>query len=58
MRVLLLACLALAVAAHPALGQDALRGKRLYHEVGRLSGAGVSCTFMTMCPAPLPSALR
>ncbi len=55
MRVLLLACLALAVAAHPALGQDALRGKRLYHEVGRLSGAGVSCVD---CHGGLPGALH
>jgi mono/diheme cytochrome c family protein len=30
-------------AASPLLAQDALRGKRLYLDVGRLTGAGVSC---------------
>jgi hypothetical protein len=51
----LFACLALAAAAFPALGQDALRGKRLYHEVGRLSGAGVSCID---CHGGVPGALH
>jgi mono/diheme cytochrome c family protein len=55
LRALLLACLALAAAAPPALGQDALRGKRLYHEVGRLAGAGVSCVG---CHGGLPGALH
>lgn len=55
MRGLPLACFALAVAAFPALGQDALRGKRLYHDVGRLSGAGVSCID---CHGGLPGALH
>ena len=35
--------------------QDALRGKRLYHDVGRLSGAGVSCID---CHGGLPGALH
>lgn len=55
MRALLLVCLALAAAASPALGQDALRGKRLYHEVGRLTGAGVSCID---CHGGVPGALH
>lgn len=55
MRALLLVCLALAASASPALGQDALRGKRLYHEVGRLSGAGVSCID---CHGGVPGALH
>ena len=55
LRAFLLACLVLAAAASPALGQDALRGKRLYHEVGRLSGAGVSCID---CHGALPGALH
>ncbi|MBL8692280.1 MAG: hypothetical protein JNL04_24455 [Rhodospirillaceae bacterium] len=55
MHTILLVCLALAAAVHPALGQDALRGKRLYHEVGRLSGAGVSCID---CHGGLPGALH
>jgi len=55
LRAFLLVCLALSAATHPALGQDALRGKRLYHEVGRLSGAGVSCVD---CHGGLPGALH
>lgn len=41
-RVLLLPLAALATAGS-CRAQDALRGKLLYHDVGRLSGAGVSC---------------
>lgn len=55
LRAFLLACLALPAAVLPALGQDALRGKRLYHDVGRLSGAGVSCID---CHGGLPGALH
>lgn len=55
MHAFLLACLALAAAAPHALGQDALRGKRLYHEVGRLSGAGASCID---CHGGLPGGLH
>lgn len=40
---LLLWAMAAASAPAPASAQDALRGKRLYHDIGRLSGAGVSC---------------
>jgi len=42
-------------AAPPALAQDALRGKWLYQDVGRLSGAGVSCID---CHGGLPGALH
>lgn len=38
-----------------AVGQDALRGKQLYHDVGRLSGAGVSCID---CHGDVPGALH
>lgn len=55
LRAFLLACLALPAAVLPTLGQDALRGKRLYHDVGRLSGAGVSCID---CHGGLPGALH
>jgi hypothetical protein len=51
----LLVCLALAAAAPHAFGQDALRGKRLYHEVGHLRGAGVSCID---CDGGVPGALH
>ena len=54
LQALLLVCLALAAVTSPALGQDALRGKRLYHEVGRLNGAGVSCID---CHGGVPGAL-
>ena len=40
-RILLL-CAAV-IGAGTAGAQDALRGKMLYHDVGRMSGAGVSC---------------
>ena len=53
MRVLPFALL-LACVAHPALGQDALRGKVLYHDIGRLSGSGVSCID---CHGGVPGAL-
>lgn len=55
MRALLLVCLALAAAAPHAFGQDALRGKRLYHEVGHLRGAGASCID---CHGGVPGALH
>ncbi len=55
MQAFLLVCLALAAVASPALGQDTLRGKRLYYEVGRLSGAGVSCID---CHGGVPGALH
>ncbi len=55
LQALLLVCLALAAVTSPALGQDALRGKRLYHEVGRLNGAGVSCID---CHGGVPGALH
>lgn len=38
-----------------ALAQDALRGKRLYHDIGRLNGAGVSCID---CHGGIPGALH
>ena len=47
-------CLLLACAGS-ADAQDALRGKRLYHDVGRLSGSGVSCID---CHGGLPGALH
>ena len=54
-RVFSFVFLTLAGAALPALAQDALRGKQLYHDVGRLSGAGVSCID---CHGGLPGALH
>jgi mono/diheme cytochrome c family protein len=41
-------------AAQPASGQDALRGKLLYHDIGRIRGAGVSCVD---CHGGIPGAL-
>jgi len=38
-----------------AFAQDALRGKRLYHDIGRLNGAGVSCID---CHGGIPGALH
>jgi cytochrome c553 len=38
-----------------AAAQDALRGKRLYHDIGRLNGAGVSCID---CHGGVPGALH
>lgn len=43
------------LAAHPALAQDALRGKLLYHDIGRINGAGVSCVD---CHGGVPGALH
>lgn len=40
---------------NPVAAQDALRGKLLYHDVGRLSGAGVSCVD---CHGGVPGALH
>lgn len=54
-RVFPLVILLLAGAATPAMAQDALRGKQLYHDVGRLSGAGVSCID---CHGSVPGALH
>jgi cytochrome c553 len=48
--VLLLACL-----AGGAWAQDALRGKRLYHDIGRMTGAGSSCID---CHGGVPGALH
>ena len=48
--VLLLACLAGAASA-----QDAMRGKRLYHDIGRITGAGSSCID---CHGGVPGALH
>lgn len=48
--VLMLACL-----AGTASGQDALRGKRLYHDIGRITGAGSSCID---CHGGMPGALH
>ncbi len=41
--------------AHPALAQDALRGKLLYHDIGRVRGTGVSCVD---CHGGIPGALH
>jgi len=38
-----------------AFAQDALRGKRLYHDIGRINGAGVSCID---CHGGIPGALH
>jgi mono/diheme cytochrome c family protein len=54
-RALPLAIAALIGVAHPSSAQDALRGKLLYHDVGRLSGAGVSCID---CHGGVPGALH
>lgn len=45
----------LAVLASPATAQDALRGKRLYLDGGRMSGAGISCVD---CHGGYPGALH
>jgi len=45
----------LASVAEPTLAQDALRGKRLYHDIGPISGAGVSCID---CHGGIPGALH
>lgn len=55
MRSILPAVLLLALTATDACAQDALRGKRLYHDVGRTSGAGVSCID---CHGGVPGALH
>lgn len=55
MRTVPLAFAVLAGIAHPSSAQDALRGKLLYHDVGRLSGAGVSCID---CHGGVPGALH
>jgi cytochrome c553 len=55
MRAVLPAVLLAALVATGALAQDALRGKRLYHDIGRLSGAGVSCID---CHGGIPGALH
>lgn len=47
--------LLLAAGAQAASAQDALRGKLLYHDVGRLSGSGVSCID---CHGGVPGALH
>ena len=47
---LFVACL-----APPAVGQDALRGKLLYHDIGRVRGTGVSCVD---CHGGIPGALH
>ncbi len=39
----------------PAAAQDALRGKLLYHDIGRITGAGVSCID---CHGGVPGALH
>ncbi len=39
----------------PAAAQDALRGKLLYHDIGRTTGAGVSCID---CHGGVPGALH
>lgn len=44
-----------AMAAGAAHGQDALTGKRLYHDVGRLRGTGISCV---ECHGGLPGGLH
>jgi mono/diheme cytochrome c family protein len=50
------AACALVPAVAPAAGaQDTLEGKRLYHDVGRLRGTGVSCVD---CHGGLPGALH
>ena len=51
--LLLLSCLTGLTSA--ASAQDALRGKRLYHDVGRLTGAGSSCID---CHGGVPGALH
>jgi len=55
MRAVPLVFAILAGIAHPSSAQDALRGKLLYHDVGRLSGAGVSCID---CHGGVPGALH
>jgi len=55
MRAIPLAFAVLVGIAHPSSAQDALRGKLLYHDVGRLSGAGVSCID---CHGGVPGALH
>ena len=55
MRAVPLAFAALVGIAHPSSAQDALRGKLLYHDVGRQSGAGVSCID---CHGGVPGALH
>lgn len=55
MRAVPLAFACLVGFAHPSIAQDALRGKLLYHDIGRLSGAGVSCID---CHGGLPGALH
>ena len=55
MHAILPAVLLLALAATGAWAQDALRGKRLYHDVGQTSGAGVSCID---CHGGVPGALH
>jgi len=46
---------ALCLSSSVAHAQDALRGKRLYHDVGRMNGAGVSCID---CHGGIPGALH
>ncbi|MFM9970869.1 MAG: c-type cytochrome, partial [Burkholderiales bacterium] len=41
--------------ANAAVAQDALRGKRIYHDGGRLNGAGISCVD---CHGGVPGALH
>ncbi len=55
MRVVPFALLVFACVARPAVGQDALRGKLLYNDGGRLNGAGVSCVD---CHGGVPGALH
>jgi len=55
MRAIPLAFAALVGIGHPSYAQDALRGKLLYHDVGRQSGAGVSCID---CHGGVPGALH